>query len=202
MASSALWTQRLMQKLRFDILKPYTDIILFVVALLAANYFWKFTVLGDESGIQVTWFGLDITRPFDAMAHHITSIVYGLLSLTNEHVHFLEPNILRFDTGTSTKIVWSCTALKQSFIWIVIMLVARGSWLRKLWFIPLGLACAYLFNILRIALIAMSIEHHPEWFDFLHEYLFKYLFYGMLFCLWLWWSERVADRGDRIADSR
>lgn len=190
-----------MPKLRFDILKPYTDIILFVVALLAANYFWKFTVLGDESGIQVTWFGLDITRPFDAMAHHITSIVYGLLSLTNEHVHFLEPNILRFDTGTSTKIVWSCTALKQSFIWIVIMLVARGSWVRKLWFIPLGLACAYLFNILRIALIAMSIEHHPEWFDFLHEYLFKYLFYGMLFCLWLWWSERVADRGDRIADN-
>ena len=185
--------QYLMPKLRFDILKPYTDIILFVVALLAANYFWKFTVLGDESGIQVTWFGLDITRPFDAMAHHITSIVYGLLSLTNEHVHFLEPNILRFDTGTSTKIVWSCTALKQSFIWIVIMLVARGSWVRKLWFIPLGLACAYLFNILRIALIAMSIEHHPEWFDFLHEYLFKYLFYGMLFCLWLWWSERVGQ---------
>lgn len=193
--------QYLMPKLRFDILKPYTDIILFVVALLAANYFWKFTVLGDESGIQVTWLGLDITRPFDAMAHHITSIVYGLLSLTNEHVHFLEPNILRFDTGTSTKIVWSCTALKQSFIWIVIMLVARGSWLRKLWFIPLGLACAYLFNILRIALIAMSIEHHPEWFDFLHEYLFKYLFYGMLFGLWLWWSERVAGSGARIANN-
>lgn len=191
-----------MPKLRFDILKPYTDIILFVVALLAANYFWKFTVLGDESGIQVTWFGLDITRPFDAMAHHITSIVYGLLSLTNEHVHFLEPNTLRFDTGTSTKIVWSCTALKQSFIWIVIMLVARGSWVRKLWFIPLGLACAYLFNILRIALIAMSIEHHPEWFDFLHEYLFKYLFYGMLFGLWLWWSERVAGSGARIANNR
>ena len=133
-----------------EALRPYIDIILFVVALLAANYFWKFTVLGDESGIQVTWFGLDITRPFDAMAHHITSIVYGLLSLTNEHVHFLEPNTLRFDTGTSTKIVWSCTALKQSFIWIVIMLVARGSWKRKLWFIPLGLACAYLFNIVRI----------------------------------------------------
>ena len=190
-----------MPKLRFDILKPYTDIILFVVAMLAANYFWKFTVLGDESGIQVTWFGLDITRPFDAMAHHITSIVYGLLSLTNEHVHFLEPNTLRFDTGTSTKIVWSCTALKQSFIWIVIMLVARGSWVRKLWFIPLGLACAYLFNILRIALIAMSIEHHPEWFDFLHEYLFKYLFYGMLFGLWLWWSERVAGSGARIANN-
>ena len=54
-----------MQKQKFELLKPYTDIILFVVALLAANYFWKFTVIGDDSGTEVTWFGIDITAPFD-----------------------------------------------------------------------------------------------------------------------------------------
>lgn len=175
-----------------ETLRPYIDIILFVVALLAANYFWKFAVLGDEDGIQVTWFGMDITRPFDAMSEHISSVVYWLLSLTNDHVYFFEPNLIHFETGTGTRIVWGCTGLKQSFIWIIIMLVARGSWKHKLWFIPLGLVCAYLFNILRITLIAMAIEHHPELFEFLHEYLFKYLFYGMLFCLWLWWTHRIA----------
>ena len=175
-----------------ETLRPYIDIILFVVALLAANYFWKFTVLGDEDGIQVTWFGMNITRPFDAMSEHISSVVYWLLSLTNDHVYFFEPNLIHFETGTGTRIVWGCTGLKQSFIWIIIMLVARGSWKHKLWFIPLGLVCAYLFNILRITLIAMAIEHHPGWFEFLHEYLFKYLFYGMLFCLWLWWTHRIA----------
>lgn len=197
MASSALWTQRLMQKLRFDILKPYTDIILFVVALLAANYFWKFTVLGDESGIQVTWFGMNITRPFDIMATHIANAAYWLIHLTRDTIFLYPDNVLWFTSDSSVRIVWSCTGLKQSFIWIIIMLVARGQWKQKLWFIPLGLVCAYIFNILRITLIAMAIEHHPEWFDFLHEYLFKYLFYGMLFCLWLWWSERVGKlRGD------
>ncbi len=173
-------------------LRPYYDIILFVVAMLAANYFWKFTVMGDDGGLHVTWFGLDITHPFDVMAHHIASVVYWLLSLTNEHVHFQYPNFIYFDSGSAVRIVWSCTALKQSFIWIVIMLVARGSWKRKLWFIPLGLACAYLFNIVRITLINMVIEHHPEMFDLLHEYIFKYLFYGMLFCLWLWWTHRIG----------
>ena len=69
-------------KKHIDTLKPYTDIILFVVALLAANYFWKFTVLGDEGGDIVTWFGLDITRPFDIMSAHITHIVYRLISPT------------------------------------------------------------------------------------------------------------------------
>ena len=44
------------EKIKKDIepLKPYYDIILFVVALLVANYFWKFTVLGDEGGTMVT----------------------------------------------------------------------------------------------------------------------------------------------------
>lgn len=171
-------------------LKPYTDILLFVVALLVANYFWKFTVLGDESGTQVTWFGLDITQPFDTMAQHIASTVYWLISLTNEQATFYEPNLIRFNTGTGTRIVWGCTGLKQSFIWIIIMLIARGPWKHKAWFIPLGLICAYLFNILRITLIAIAIEHHPEYFHLLHEYIFKYLFYLMLFALWIWWTNR------------
>ena len=37
-----------------------------------------------------------------------------------------------------------------------------------------------------------SYQAAKEWFDFLHEYLFKYLFYGMLFCLWLWWTHKIS----------
>lgn len=169
-------------------LRPYYDIILFIVAMLVANYFWKFTVLGDDVGLHVSWFGLNLTPIFDAMASHIAHAVYWLIALTNDNVYFSEPNFIYFATGSGTRIVWSCTALKQSFIWIIIMLVARGPWLKKLWFIPLGLVFTYLFNILRITLISMIIEHHPELFDIMHEYIFKYLFYGMLFCLWLWWN--------------
>lgn len=29
---------------------PYVDILLFVVALLAANFFWKYTVQGEDDG--------------------------------------------------------------------------------------------------------------------------------------------------------
>ena len=99
---------------------------------------------------------------------------------------------MRFDSGSSVRIVWSCTALKQSFIWLIIMLVARGKWLRKLWFLPLGFVAIYLFNILRIALIAMIIEHHPELFELMHSYIFKYLFYLMLFGKWVWWTNSLS----------
>lgn len=179
-------------KKHLERIKPYWDIILFVVALLVANFFWKYTVLGDEGGDQVTWFGLDITPPFDFLATHIASAVYWLVHLVRDTVHALPDNVIWFTSGSSVKIVWSCTALKQSFIWLIIMLVARGLWLRKLWFIPLGWVCIYLFNILRIALITIIIEHHPDLFELMHTYVFKYLFYLMLFGLWVWWSNRLS----------
>ena len=176
-------------KTYLEALRPYADIILFVVALLAANFFWKFTVLGDEGGEQVIWFGVDITRPFDILAAHIAKAVYWFVHLTRDTIYLLSDNILWFTSGTSIKIVWSCTALKQSFIWLIIMLAARGKWLRKLWFIPLGWVCIYAFNILRIAWIAMIVEHHPQLFELLHTHIFKYLFYLMLFGMWIWWTK-------------
>lgn len=185
-------------------LRPYRDIIVFVIALFGANLFWKYTVIGEESGGPVTWFGLNITAPFDFMAAWITDRAVWWLSLVNDNVYRMNDYVFGFVNDTLTlnddvriSIVWGCTAIKQSFIWIVIMLTAKGdynykfhSW-NKFWFIPLGLVCIYAFNIFRIVAIALLIEHHPDMFDFWHLYIFKYLFYGMIFLLWVWWEEKI-----------
>ncbi|MBQ2170366.1 MAG: hypothetical protein II448_01325, partial [Paludibacteraceae bacterium] len=55
-----------------DTIRPYRDVLIFMITLLVANYFWKFTMVGDEDGDVVTWFGLDITAPFAWMSCHIT----------------------------------------------------------------------------------------------------------------------------------
>ena len=174
-----------------ETLRPYMDIILFVVAMLAANYFWKFTMLGDEEGIQVMWLGIDLTAIFDAVSDHITRIVYWLLSLINDSVHLGPRNHIYYDTGNGSYVAWSCSGLKQAFIWIIIMLVARGPWQKKLWFTPLGLVCTYLFNIARIACISIVIKHHPELFTLVHDYILKYLFYFIFFCLWFLWTHMI-----------
>ena len=177
-------------------LRPYEGIIRFVVAMLAANYFWKYTVLGDENGRgAVTWFGLDLTWYFDVLADHIAGVIYTVLQWLGENVTLTNGNRLRFvDTGVGTIIVWGCTGLKQSFIWLVIMLAARGSWARKLAYLPVGWIFAYAFNIFRIFMVAILTKNHPEWFELLHTYLFKYLFYGFFFLLWLIYDERLATR--------
>ena len=172
-------------------LQPYRDIIIFVVTLLVANYAWKWTFVGDEEGDVVTWLGMDVTAPFEFMACHIASVVYWLLSLVRDTAYMTDVHTIRFVSGSGTTIIWGCTGLKQSFIWLCLILTVRGGWKHKLWFIPFGWLCCYVFNILRIFLISLFIEYHPEWFDVLHDYIFKYLFYAMLFGLWVWFVEKI-----------
>ena len=172
-------------------LAPYRDVIIFVITLLAANYFWKFTMVGDENGETVTWFGLDVTAPFEFMACHVASAVYWLVSLFRDTAYMVGDTTIRFQSGSGTTIIWGCSGLKQMFIWMCLILTVRGGWKQKTWFIPLGWICCHAFNILRIFLIALLIEHHPDWFHVLHDYIFKYLFYAMLFGLWVLFVERI-----------
>ena len=181
-----------------EALRPYRDVIIFMLTLFAVNYFWKFTVSGDEFDEQVTWFGLDITAPFEFMARHVASAVYWLVSLFRDDVTLISDHTIRFPNGVGTTIVWGCSGLKQMFIWTFLILtipnVRKASTsllLHKLWFIPLGWLCCHAFNILRIFLITILIEDHPTWFNFLHDYLFKYAFYGMLFLLWVVFIEKI-----------
>lgn len=176
---------------------PYRDVIIFMVTLLVANYFWKFTMVGDEDGDVVTWFGLDITAPFAYMSTHVAHAVYRLLALVRDTVYMVGDDIIRFESGSSTRIIWGCSGLKQAFIWFWLIFTVRSStpawrtWLHKLWFIPAGWLVCHGFNILRIFLIALLIEQHPEWFHMLHDYIFKYLFYAMLFGLWVLFVEKI-----------
>ncbi len=174
--------------------EPYRDIIVFVIVLLAANWLWKLTVNGDETGEgDVTFLGLVLTPFFDYLAQHIAQAAYVLVSWLRDTVH-LTGTHLWFDSGNGTSIAWSCTPVKQSFIWFWLILAARGKWVHKLWFIPLGWLIIYGINILRIVAISLIIEFHPELFDLMHTYVFKYAFYGIMFLLWLAWTTAVARR--------
>ncbi|MFV0470416.1 MAG: hypothetical protein ACK5L7_00050 [Paludibacteraceae bacterium] len=174
------------------ILKPYKGIIFFVTALLIAHFFWKFTVIGDEGGDKVSFLGVDISRPFIFMAAHVAEWSDKILNLLGFHTTLYPGNILRYGNSGGICVIWGCTGIKQAFIFTVIMIFARGIWAKKLWYIPLGWLFIYLFNMFRIVAITAFMKNHPEWFTFLHEYLFKYLFYTMIFLIWMYWEEKVV----------
>lgn len=176
-------------------LEPFRGIILFAVVLMVSNFIWKYNVLGDEEAnihSTITLWGIDITAPFSSMAIHVATLSRTILNALGWDINLTAENALGYTNGNYVRVIWACTGLKQAYITLCILLFARGKWIHKLWFIPLTLAVVYCFNVFRIAFIAASIENHPEWFEFLHLYAFKYAFYGVIFLMWLLWEEKIV----------
>jgi len=181
-------------------LAPYRGVIGFAVILTISNLFWKYNVLGDESNTQVTFLGLDISETFIFMAKHIAQVTATILHFLGWNVSLDSTNMVRHETGNSAQIIWACSGLKQAYIYFCIIAFSRGPWLKKLWYIPLGLLIVYLFNIFRITVIVACIDQHPNWFEFLHLYFFKYLFYGVIFGMWVYWEEKIVGKNKKISD--
>ena len=184
-------------KSRFKIpesIEPYSGIIYFVVLLMLSHFFWKFTVLGDETETIVTFFGMNISAPFNLMADHVAKVTTRMLEIMGYSISLSADNVVRHDNNVAVHVVWACTGLKQAYIFVCIIAFYRGTLKNKLWFIPLGLLVVYLFNIFRIVAITALIKEHPEWFYILHEHVFKYLFYVIIFGMWIYWEEVVSNK--------
>ena len=184
-------------KSRFKIpesIEPYSGIIYFVVLLMLSHFFWKFTVLGDETETVVTFFGMNISAPFNLMADHVAKVTTRMLEIMGYSISLSADNVVRHDNNVAVHVVWACTGLKQAYIFVCIIAFYRGTLKNKLWFIPLGLLVVYLFNIFRIVAITALIKENPEWFYILHEHVFKYLFYVIIFGMWILWEEVVSKK--------
>lgn len=180
------------EKIQSFLEKPWGGAIYFILILLVSHFFWKFTVLGDESDHVVTFFSLNISAPFNFMADHIAIAVHRLLNFAGYTLNFENYNILRFDNGNAVRIVWACSGIKQAYIFFCLIVFYRGPTSKKIWYIPLGIFVTYLFNIFRIAVITAIVYHRPQWFDMVHEHIFKYMFYALIFGMWLLWDEKLS----------
>jgi exosortase/archaeosortase family protein len=181
------------KKILSEKLEPFKGIIYFVVILFAANYFWKFTVKGDESDVLVTFFGANISAPFDFMVNHFASTISSMLHFFGSDV-MQRNNLLIFENGNGIRIIWGCSGIKQAYIFFCIIAFTRGPWKKKLWYIPAGLLVVYLFNLFRMTVIVATAKNYFHWFDFLHGFLFKSAFYGVIFLMWLLWDEKIRKK--------
>ncbi|MCL2596324.1 MAG: archaeosortase/exosortase family protein [Paludibacter sp.] len=183
------------EKSIFGKYKQYSGIFYFIIILMIAHFVWKLLVVGEESDVHVTFLGLDISLPFRFMVRHIALVCNKIINILGfgSTLRF-GYNIWFPDVQRGINVIWGCTAIKQSYIFICIIVFYRGAWQQKLWYIPAGLVVIYLFNIFRISTIAIITKFHPEWFYFVHEILLKLLFYFVIFSLWVLWEEKFVRR--------
>jgi Transmembrane exosortase (Exosortase_EpsH). len=170
-------------------LAPFKGVFIFIVAMMAANWFWKIFVHDGNYDTDVTFLGINITGPFIFEQKEIIRVVSLVFELFNIPFAINHGTMFEFANRQSSEIAWGCTGLKQAFIFACIITFSRGSWKHKWWYILAGLLVVHMVNVLRITVVGVVLSHNPEAFDIVHTYFFKYIFYLIIFLMWVMWEE-------------
>lgn len=168
---------------------PFKGVIIFMILLFTLNIIWKISIKEDETThLILLWGKFDLTSFFDAVVRYNAIIVQRIMWFLGETITLYSNNVLKYLGGNFVRIVWGCSAIKQSVIFILLLLIYPGPWRHKLWYIPSGVIVLLLFNVLRLVFLTFLVKNHQEYFQIMHEF-FKYLFYFVLFMLWVLWEE-------------
>jgi exosortase/archaeosortase family protein len=92
----------------------------------------------------------------------------------------------------SLNISYPCSGIRQFTQFTLLMIFYPGPWLKKAWFIPLGLLAVHLTNLLRITGLSLVIVYLPGLWHFFHGYITKGMFYLVFFSLWVIWAEYIT----------
>ncbi len=174
-------------------LKPYAGIIYFGIVLFSADFFWKWVVDANINSQSFAAFGVDYTSQFYAFSQWTARQIYHFSCLFpgTDFLYLYDTRLYFWDSGMRLNIIWGCTGAKQFYVFLAIMLFYPGPWKKKLWYLPLGALILWAYNIVRISSILFMTRNHPEWFDFLHDKLFRYAYYGLIFLIWVYWEEKI-----------
>ncbi len=87
-----------------------------------------------------------------------------------------------------------CLAIPAMYIYTMCILVFRGQWKNKLWFIPLGLLGIACINIGRLVVLSFVFAHLPEeYFIFHHSFLFIVFTYSLVLLLIRIWMKYFSE---------
>ncbi|MBR4440305.1 MAG: archaeosortase/exosortase family protein [Bacteroidales bacterium] len=110
-------------------------------------------------------------------------------------------NILGYDCHTFGKIISDtygcslnldrgCVGRMVFLTFLAYIIATPASVRRKVIFSAVGCGVIVLLNILRVSMLVAVGHHCPEYFNFTHEYLFKYSLYAGVFLMWVVWTNK------------
>jgi exosortase/archaeosortase family protein len=186
-------------------LTPYKGILLFLFLLFFFHFSWKLTISGDRDDEFMYFLGKDVTPEwFHTTCLWLTSAAAWFVRLFPGGQDLIIDGIrmaFPVNEGWHIRIIWGCTGIKQMSIFCGIMLFykcfpfLKYQW-NKLWYVPLGCIILTIYNVVRIGLTVLLTKGYPERFDSLHDGIFRYIYYGIVFILWVIWEERFAKKNE------
>lgn len=171
---------------------PLVALVWFWALLTYAFFTWKMAIDADPYGHRFVLLGFDFTHFMYQASCHTAQWSAALMQLLGIDV-FANEDLLFLRNGYEVMVIWGCTAMKELYIFLIIMLLYCGPVRAKMWYIPVCMIVLYVYNLLRIGLIPWLAGNEYYTFEFWHE-LFRISFYGLIFLLWVGWNEHFVTK--------
>lgn len=123
------------------------------------------------------------------IAVHISELSYLLCSWARLEPTELSNRTIYFANGRGLTVIEGCSGFKQLLQSAFLFVFYPGNWRHKLWFVPGALLIVHIINVFRITLLtAWSGLDWPFW-QWMHDYPLRGLYFLVIFALWYAWNE-------------
>ena len=170
-------------------LEPMVDVAIFIIITLVIHFSYR-------AWAAHAYF--PIPDVMNAMHDYLAEKVFTQSAWFIQHVLGMEittvDRTMYWANEGYIGINYGCSGLKQILQFALLMMVFPGPWIRKLWYIPLGMFIVHLTNLFRIIGLAEILVILPDYWKFSHDYIFRPIFYVVIFSLWVYWVEKLKNK--------
>lgn len=107
--------------------------------------------------------------------------------------HEISPTMKLYVNGQYlARIIEGCNAVSIMILFIAFVVAFAQKLKKTLLFLLAGSVLIYGVNIIRIAILAITLYHYPQYEKMLHGVVFPGIIYGMVFILWMLWVRRIS----------
>lgn len=171
-------------------LDALADVALFILITALIHYSWRFWQVNfNYAPIRELMYSLMGLMSAEVYRESVW-LVAGMYDIVadKEALQWVLPN------QCTIYINEGCSGLKQMIQFALLMMLFPGPWKKKLWFIPLGVFIMHLTNLFRVLGLTVVMMKWPQDYMFSHDYIFRPIFYIVIFLLWMWWNDRIRKR--------
>lgn len=120
----------------------------------------------------------------------------GALLKIFSYEYFIYNHIIGIDGSHGVYIGVPCNGLELIALFTCFIVIFKGSWKTKVWYVPLGIAIVHLLNICRIFALILIENYNPEALEFNHKYTFTVILYLFVFMGWMIWVKKYSRLDD------
>lgn len=136
----------------------------------------------------------------DGFTKFVAGQVEGLLKIFGQDAYVLphqhEASMkLYYNQKFIARVVEGCNAMSVMILFMAFVIAFKGKIKHTFLFILAGIVIIHILNVIRIALLAVSLYNYPEYEHILHGVIFPLFIYGVVFGLWVIWVQKFSTYG-------